>query len=145
MQSQWQQYQITLDARPPGFHLITHDICQQLPALATYKTGLLHLFLQHTSASLSINENADPSVRIDLQNHLNHLIPQGQAYYLHTCEGADDMPAHIKCALIGNQLTIPINHGQLALGTWQGIYLGEHREHGGERRLLATVSGQGFT
>ncbi|MCY7296535.1 secondary thiamine-phosphate synthase enzyme YjbQ [Alteromonas sp. a30] len=138
----WIQKTLQLKAHHRGFHLITHDIETQLPELRQLNIGLLHLFIQHTSASLTINENADPTVRSDLEAHLNHIVPENAPYYQHTYEGSDDMPAHIKASLLGNSLTIPIQKGMLALGTWQGIYLGEHRNSGGKRRIVATISGE---
>lgn len=140
----WQQQLISLRPRVRGFHLITDDIEQQLPQIQQFKIGMLHLFLQHTSASLTINENADPSVRQDMEAHFNHYVPARMAYYQHTDEGDDDMPAHIKSSLLGCSVTLPIRNGQLALGTWQGIYLGEHRNQGGARTLIATLQGQLF-
>ena len=138
----WQQTQITLKPRARGFHLIDDEILAQLSELANYKVGLLHLFIQHTSASLTINENADPTVRMDMESHFNHFVPEHQPYYRHDYEGDDDMPAHIKSSTLGAELTIPINQGRLMLGTWQGIYLGEHRDQGGARRIVATIQGQ---
>ena len=137
-----QQYKLSLREKTRGFHLITQEVLEQLPNIKYVKVGLLHLFIQHTSASISINENADPTVRSDLESHLNHMVPEDAAYFLHTFEGLDDMPAHIKASLIGNNLTIPIKDGHLAMGIWQGIYLGEHRNCGGKRCLIATISGQ---
>lgn len=137
----WRQTRIKLAPKKRGFHIITEEIEQQLPELSQFSIGLLHLFIQHTSASLSINENADPTVRYDLEKHLNKIIPENAPYYEHTYEGADDMPAHIKASLLGNSLSIPIHNGKLALGTWQGIYLGEHRDHGGVREIVATLNG----
>lgn len=137
----WYQKQLTLRARTRGFHLITDEIEQQLPELKQIEIGLAHLFIQHTSASLTINENADPTVRSDMEAHFNHSVPERAPYYRHTYEGDDDMPAHIKASLLGNSLTLPISHGRLALGTWQGIYLGEHRYHGGTRRIIVTLQG----
>ncbi|MEM7655494.1 MAG: secondary thiamine-phosphate synthase enzyme YjbQ [Bacteroidota bacterium] len=131
-----QQVDIRLNAYPRGFHLITREVLAQFPALPA--TGIFHLFLQHTSAGLSINENADPSVRVDFERSFNHLVPENQPYYTHTMEGSDDMPAHIKSSLVGASLTIPITHHRLNLGTWQGIYLCEFRNYGGSRRLIAT-------
>jgi len=122
--------------------LITNEVLQQLPELRSIATGLAHFFLQHTSASLSINENADTSVRSDMESHFNTLAPEDAPYYEHTYEGDDDMPAHIKSGLLGSELTIPIADGRLVLGTWQGLYLGEHRNHGGTRHLLVTVQGE---
>ena len=140
----WQQTQITLKPRARGFHLIDNEILAQLSELANYKVGLLHLFIQHTSASLTINENADPTVRIDMESHFNHFVPERQPYYRHDYEGDDDMPAHIKTSTLGCELSIPISNGRLALGTWQGIYLGEHRDAGGARRIIATLQGETF-
>ncbi|MEM5499328.1 secondary thiamine-phosphate synthase enzyme YjbQ [Paraglaciecola mesophila] len=138
----WQQFQLSLRAKPRGFHLITDEIERQLEVLTTINIGILHLFIQHTSASLTINENADPTVRSDLESHINQAVPENAAYYLHNYEGSDDMPAHIKASVFGSNITIPIQNGRLALGTWQGIYLGEHRNHGGERSVIATITGQ---
>ena len=140
----WQQTQITLKPHARGFHLIDDEILAQLSELANYKVGLLHLFIQHTSASLTINENADPTVRMDMESHFNHFVPERQPYYRHDYEGDDDMPAHIKTSTLGCELSIPINNGRLALGTWQGIYLGEHRDAGGARRIIATLQGETF-
>jgi len=140
----WQQTKLTLAAKSRGFHLITQDIIKALPDINHYQIGLLHLFLQHTSASLTINENADPTVRMDMESHFNHFVPQRQSYYKHDYEGDDDMPAHIKSSILGCQISLPINHGRLMLGTWQGIYLGEHRDHGGPRSLVATLSGERY-
>ncbi|CAM3072376.1 hypothetical protein A2I98_01100 [Pseudoalteromonas agarivorans] len=140
----WQQTQITLKPRARGFHLIDDEILAQLSELANYKVGLLHLFIQHTSASLTINENADPTVRMDMESHFNHFVPERQPYYRHDYEGDDDMPAHIKTSTLGCELSIPISNGRLALGTWQGIYLGEHRDAGGARRIIATLQGETF-
>ena len=138
----WIQKTLILQAYPRGFHLITEQIIGKPPELQSIQTGLLHLFIQHTSASISINENADPSVRKDLESFFNQLIPEQSSYFTHTLEGPDDMPAHIKASLLGNSLTIPIADGQLQLGTWQGVYLGEHRNHAGPRTLQLTVNGQ---
>ena len=138
----WQQKTLTLKPRKRGFHLITQEVLQQLPQIKQINIGLLNLFITHTSASLTINENADPTVRLDLESHTNQLVPENAAYYLHNDEGSDDMPAHIKASLFGSSLNMPITQGELALGIWQGIYLGEHRNHGGERYLIATLSGE---
>jgi len=138
----WQQKTIQLKPRSRGFHIIDDELLRQLPEITQYKVGLLHLFIQHTSASLTINENADPTVRMDMESHFNHFVPERQSYYRHDYEGDDDMPAHIKSSTLGAELTIPINQGRLMLGTWQGIYLGEHRDHGGTRRIVATIQGQ---
>ncbi|OEC81896.1 hypothetical protein A9D46_16365 [Photobacterium damselae subsp. damselae] len=138
----WQQKQIELTAKSRGFHLISDEIEQQLPELAQYTVGLCHIFILHTSASLTINENADPTVRSDLEAHINKLVPERASYYRHTYEGDDDMPAHIKASLLGSSVMIPIKNGRLALGTWQGIYLGEHRDYGGRRHLMVTLQGE---
>ena len=138
----WQQKTIQLKPRSRGFHIIDDELLRQLPEITQYKVGLLHLFIQHTSASLTINENADPTVRMDMESHFNHFVPERQSYYRHDYEGDDDMPAHIKSSTLGAELTIPINQGRLMLGTWQGIYLGEHRDQGGARRIVATIQGQ---
>ncbi|MEQ9365413.1 MAG: secondary thiamine-phosphate synthase enzyme YjbQ [Leptospirales bacterium] len=138
----WLQASIQLRPRGRGFHLITPEILAQLPRLAEIRRGLCHLFLQHTSASLAINENADPDVRTDLESFVNRLVPEDAPYFLHTTEGSDDMPAHIKAVMIGAQLSLPVTDGRLNLGTWQGVYLCEHRDRGGARRLIATVHGE---
>lgn len=130
-----------MPAFPRGFHLITDEVVSALPWLKEVETGLLHLWLQHTSASLTINENADPSVRNDLESWFNHTVKEDAPYFTHTCEGSDDMPAHIKASLLGCETSIPVNQGRLLLGTWQGIILGEHRNHGGRRRIAATLQG----
>jgi secondary thiamine-phosphate synthase enzyme len=137
----WHQRTIELADHPRGFHLVTSDILARLPEVEQVQTGLLHLFIQHTSASLTINENADPDVPIDLESSLSAIAPEDFAYR-HTCEGPDDMPAHVKSSLLGSSLTIPIHAGRLCLGTWQGIYLCEHRERGGRRRVVATIWGE---
>lgn len=123
----WLQKSVKLQAKPRGFHLVSDEILEALPEISSINVGLLHLFLQHTSASLSINENADSSVRRDMEAHFNQQAPEDAAYYEHTSEGSDDMPAHIKSALLGCEMNLPIAQGRLQLGTWQGIYLGEHR------------------
>ncbi|WP_298441383.1 secondary thiamine-phosphate synthase enzyme YjbQ [uncultured Ferrimonas sp.] len=138
----WQQHTIELRPQRRGFHLITAEIEQQLPQLQHYRIGLCHLLIQHTSASLSLNENADPTVRADMEAHFQRLAPENTPYYQHTYEGADDMPAHIKSGLLGCSLMLPLQQGRLALGTWQGIYLGEHRNQGGSRRIIATLQGE---
>ncbi|CAH9062412.1 hypothetical protein PSECIP111951_02684 [Pseudoalteromonas holothuriae] len=138
----WLQKTVNLKARNRGFHLITDEITRQLPEIRQVKIGLLHIFIQHTSASLVINENADPSVRQDLENHFNVLAPQNAPYYIHTYEGPDDMPAHIKSTLIGVNQSIPITNGRLALGIWQGIYLCEHRDHASNRTVIVTIQGE---
>lgn len=138
----WIQKQLILPAYSRGFHLITDQVIGQLPELTRFNAGLLNLFLQHTSASIGLNENADPTVRADLESSSRSLAPEGRSLYKHDYEGLDDMPAHIKSALFGVSLDIPIEGGRLALGTWQGIILGEHRNRGGQRRLLATINGE---
>ena len=138
----WHQKEITLKPRPRGFHLVTTEITGQLPELRQFQVGLVHLFIHHTSAALALNENADPDVRLDMESHFNHMIPENAPYYLHTAEGPDDMPAHLKAVLLGSSLTLPITNGRLNLGTWQGIYLCEHRNHAGPRRLVVTLCGQ---
>lgn len=135
------QKEFRLKARPRGFHLITNEILQQMPEVAEIQTGLLHVFIKHTSASLGINENADPTVRKDFESHFNHMVPEDQDYYLHRDEGSDDMPAHIKSSILGCSICIPVTQGQLNLGIWQGIYLGEHRNHGGARNIVVTLQG----
>ena len=137
----WHQFEIALTARRRGCHLVTEDVLSQIPVLKSCRIGLLHVFIQHTSASLSINENADPDVPADLTMALDRLAPESWPYR-HTCEGPDDMPAHVKAALTDSSLTIPVREGRLLLGTWQGIYLCEHRNHGGSRRLVVTVHGE---
>ncbi len=137
----WTQKTIQLKARARGFHLITREIEQALPELADVSVGLLHVFIQHTSASLTINENADPTVRVDFEEVFSRLVPENQPYYKHNDEGPDDLPAHIKSSLLGPSLTIPVTNGRLALGAWQGIYLCEHRDYGGSRRLILTLQG----
>ncbi|MCK9781948.1 secondary thiamine-phosphate synthase enzyme YjbQ [Proteus columbae] len=138
----WFQKNIVLNARPRGFHLITQTLIQELPELRQYKIGIAHFFIQHTSASLTINENADPTVRNDFESFFNQCVKEDEDDYLHTYEGSDDMPAHIKSSLLGQSVTVPISQGELNLGTWQGIYLGEHRNHGGNRRIIVTLQGE---
>lgn len=136
------QQTVLLAPRSRGFHLVTDELVRALPDLARIKTGVAHFFVQHTSASLCINENADPSVRTDLESSFNQLVPEGASHYRHTAEGPDDMPAHVKAALIGTSVSVPITDGHLNLGTWQGIYLCEHRNRGGARRVVATITGE---
>ena len=138
----WIQKTLRLRAYPRGFHLVTSEMVSQLSELSRFTVGQAHFFIQHTSASLSINENADPTVRSDMEAHFNYFVPENQHYYRHTLEGSDDMPAHIKASTIGNSITIPIQNGRLAMGTWQGIYLGEHRDHGGGRKIVVTLQGE---
>ena len=139
----WCQRTTLLPAAPRGFHLITDHIQQAIPEIHSCRAGLLHVFIQHTSASLTINENADPDVRVDMESSINAIVPE-QFPYIHTLEGPDDMPAHIKSSLMGSCVTVPVHEGQLALGTWQGIYLCEHRDRGGRRRLVLTLHGDGL-
>lgn len=137
------QKEITLKPRPRGFHLITNEILQQIPELKKIKTGIAHIFIQHTSASLTINENADPSVRSDMETFFNRAVPESDMkYYEHTLEGADDMTSHIKASILGSSVTIPVTDGEFNLGTWQGIYLCEHRNYGGARRIVVTINGE---
>ncbi|MER2491032.1 secondary thiamine-phosphate synthase enzyme YjbQ [Catenovulum sediminis] len=138
----WFQKNISLTAKSRGFHLVTDEIERQLNELNQIETGLCHLLLQHTSASLTLNENADPTVRADFEDHINYMVPEKQSYYRHTYEGDDDMPAHIKSSLLGVSLTLPVRSGRFALGTWQGIYLGEHRDFGGNRKIMVTLQGE---
>ena len=138
----WEQSIIELAPASRGFHLVTREVLAQAPDLSGCEVGLLQLFIQHTSASLAVNENADPDVRGDLERHFNVMVPENAPHYEHTLEGPDDMPAHIKSVLIGPSLTLPVNKGRLALGTWQGIYLCEHRDHAGGRRIVATLQGR---
>ena len=135
-----QQIEFTLSAKRRGCHLVTREILDKLPKPLP-KAGLLNLFVQHTSCALSINENADPDVRSDMEKILNHLVPENQSYYDHTLEGSDDMPAHAKCSMFGVSIIIPITNGRLNLGTWQGIYLCEFRDYGGSRSIVATIYG----
>ena len=139
--SVWRQRELFVKPRSRGFHLITNELVDQLPELKDFSVGLAHFFIQHTSAALTINENADPSVRDDFENWCNAAIPEQAPYWTHTLEGPDDMPAHIKSSLFGCGLTIPVTKGRLALGTWQGIYLCEHRNFGGTRSVVATLWG----
>jgi secondary thiamine-phosphate synthase enzyme len=139
----WLQRQISLAARPRGFHLVTGEVLEALPELRGFEVGMLHLLIRHTSASLALNENASPDVRRDFETWFNEAVPEQARYWTHTLEGPDDMPAHIKAALLGPSLTLPVTGGRLALGTWQGIYLCEHRNRGGSRSLVATAWGQG--
>ena len=138
----WIQKTISLSPYSRGFHLITDRIVENIPEMSQIKTGLLHLFIKHTSASLTINEDADSTVRTDFESHFNQLVPENQSYYQHTFEGSDDMPAHLKASILGSSVSVPIAKGKLAFGTWQGIYLCEHRNHGGNRTLVATIQGK---
>ncbi len=136
------QNEIQLQPHSRGFHLITHEIINGLPEIKEIRNGMLQVFIKHTSASLTINENADPTVRDDFESHFNKIVPENAPYYRHTFEGADDMPAHIKSSLLGASLHIPVTKGRLNLGTWQGIYLCEHRNHGGSRKLVLSAWGE---
>jgi secondary thiamine-phosphate synthase enzyme len=138
----WAQKTLRLQPRPRGFHLITAEVLRGLPELGGIGVGLLHLFIQHTSASLTINENADPTVRQDFEGHFNRAVPEDEAWYRHRDEGPDDLPAHIKASVLGSSVSLPVTAGRLGLGTWQGIYLCEHRNHGGSRTLIATLHGE---
>ncbi len=138
----WLQKEIRLKSRPRGFHLVTDELLCELLELRNFKIGMMNVFLMHTSASLTLNENADLTVRQDFESYFNRAVPEDAPYYLHQDEGSDDLPAHIKSSLLGNSLTIPIANGRLMLGTWQGIYLCEHRNHGGSRRVVVTVQGE---
>ena len=140
--SHWIQKEVTLKPRPRGFHLVTREIVEQLPELREFEVGLAHIFILHTSASLTINENADPDVRADMEAYFNRAVPENAPYFLHTIEGPDDMPAHIKASMMGSGLTIPIASGSLRMGTWQGIYLCEHRDRGGSRKAVVTLFGR---
>ena len=142
MGTKWFQKEIQLKPYKRGFHIITNDILDALPELHGISVGMLYVFIKHTSASLTINENADPTVRLDFESHFNQMVPENQSYYRHTFEGSDDMPAHLKTSLLDTSLQIPITNGQLNLGTWQGIYLCEHRDYGGSRKLVLTAFGQ---
>lgn len=137
----WIQKEFELKARPRGFHLITEEIVRQVPEISGLRAGIMNVFLKHTSAALTINENADPSVRADFESYFNKLVPEDEPYYTHTYEGSDDLPAHFKSSILGCSLTVPITQGKLNTGTWQGIYLCEHRNHGGPRTLVVTVQG----
>ena len=137
----WFQKEISISPKPRGFHIITNDILNNISVMSTVKNGILNLFIKHTSASLTINENADITVRSDFESHFNYLVPEKQGYYSHTMEGPDDMPAHLKSSILGSSIDIPITNGNLNLGTWQGIYLCEHRNRGGSRKIVATING----
>ena len=137
----WYQKEIAVKAHKRGFSVITDQVLQKLPEITKVDIGTLHLFIKHTSASLAINENADPTVRADMESHFNVIVPENAPYYEHTFEGPDDMPAHIKSTIIGSSITIPISGGRLNLGTWQGIYLCEHRDNSHNRKIIATING----
>ena len=122
----WSQKEILISPKKRGFHIITNEVLKQFEEISLYEVGILHLFIKHTSASLTVNENADPTVRVDMESHFNQMVPENASYYMHTMEGPDDMPAHLKSVLIGNTLSLPISNGRLNFGTWQGIYMCEH-------------------
>ena len=136
------QKELSISSKPRGFHLITHDVVSSFHELSEIKRGILQVFIKHTSASLTINEDADPTVRTDFETHFNEMVPENQPYYLHTIEGSDDIPAHLKSSILGSSIQIPITNGSLNLGTWQGIYLCEHRNNGGSRTLFITALGE---
>jgi secondary thiamine-phosphate synthase enzyme len=138
----WIQKELTLKARARGFHLVTDEILGQLPELKDIKIGVMHAFIKHTSASLTINENAAPDVRVDFESFFNHAVPENEPYYRHLDEGSDDMPAHLKASILGCSLTIPITNGRPNLGIWQGIHLCEHRDYGGNRKIVVTINGE---
>ncbi|MEM9857652.1 MAG: secondary thiamine-phosphate synthase enzyme YjbQ [Bacteroidota bacterium] len=138
---QFFQKEIELKAYRRGFHLITNTVLEALPEIKNIQIGQLQVFIKHTSASLTVNENADPTVRQDFESHMNEMVPENQSYYRHTLEGADDMPAHIKASLMGSSVTLPITNGRLNVGIWQGIYLCEHRDYGGSRKVIITAWG----
>jgi secondary thiamine-phosphate synthase enzyme len=139
----WHQRQIRLAARPRGFHLVTREVLEAVPEVGELRVGLAHLHLLHTSASLTLNENASPDVRRDFESWFDRAVPEDAAYWTHTVEGPDDMPAHIKASVLGPSLTLPVRDGSFALGTWQGVYLCEHRDDSGARSLLVTLWGEG--
>ena len=139
----WHQRQIRLRPRPRGFHLVTREVAEGVPELAELRVGLAHVHILHTSASLTLNENASPDVRDDFASWFDAVVPEDAPYWTHTVEGTDDMPAHIKASVLGPSLTLPVHDGRFALGTWQGIYLCEHRDHGGPRSLVVTLTGEG--
>src|SRR3954453_13817377 len=139
----WAQHEIQLRAFPRGFHLVTREVEEAVPELRDIRVGIAHVFIRHTSASLTLNENASPDVRRDFETWFSQAVPDGAPYFRHTLEGADDMPAHIKASLLGPAVSMPVSDGRLALGTWQGIYLCEHRDSGGSRTLTVTALGDG--
>ena len=139
---EWYQKEIIIGRKSRGFHLVTDEILNYLPEIKNIKIGTAHFFIKHTSASLTLNENFDPTVRTDMENYFNKFVPEEEPYYLHTSKGKDDMPAHIKSSLLGSGITIPITNGRLNLGTWQGIYLNEHRDKAQERTIVVTIMGK---
>jgi len=138
----WHQKELALKPRGRGFHLVTEEVLSQIPEIKNIKIGLMQILIKHTSASITLNENFDPDVRSDMEKYFNRIVKENEPWYDHNSEGSDDMPAHIKSTLIGNSLTIPITDGKLNLGTWQGIYLCEHRNQGGSRRIVVTIFGE---
>ena len=138
----WMQKNISIKSISRGFYIITDQVTNQIPEIKTIKIGILHLFIKHTSASLTINENADKTVRNDFEEHFNEMVPENQSYYQHTYEGPDDMPAHLKASILGSSISIPISNGHLNMGTWQGIYLCEHRNNAFQRKMVATIQGE---
>ncbi|UCG53360.1 MAG: YjbQ family protein [Candidatus Latescibacterota bacterium] len=138
----WFQKEITLSPKRRGFHLVTTEIEAKIPEIGRFEIGLAHIFIQHTSASLTLNENADPTVRTDMESHFNQMVPENAPYFIHTMEGSDDMPAHLKSAILGSSVVVPITRGRLNLGTWQGVYLCEHRNRARGRRLVVTITGE---
>ena len=138
----WMQKNINIKSISRGFHIITDQVIDQIPEIKSINIGILHLFIKHTSASLTINENADKTVRNDFEKHFNEMVPENQSYYQHTYEGPDDMPAHLKASILGSSISIPISNGHLNMGTWQGIYLCEHRNNAFQRKMVATIQGE---
>ena len=138
----WIQKEITIDPKPRGYHLITDEVIMGCPDMQKIEVGIMQVFIKHTSASLTINEDADPTVRADFESHFNQMVPENAPYYQHTFEGSEDMPAHLKSSILDSSVNIPITNGKLNLGTWQGIYLCEHRNRGGIRRLVVTIQGE---
>ena len=138
----WYQKEIKIDSKKRGFHVVTDQVINQIPEIKNINIGLLHLFIKHTSASLTINENADFTVRNDFESHFNHMVPENAPYYQHTFEGSDDMPAHLKASILGSTISIPITNGNLNFGTWQGIYLCEHRNNKSRRNIILTLNGK---
>ena len=138
----WMQKNINIKSISRGFHIITDQVIDQIPEIKSINIGILHLFIKHTSASLTINENTDETVRNDFEEHFNEMVPENQSYYQHTYEGPDDMPAHLKASILGSSISIPISNGHLNMGTWQGIYLCEHRNNAFQRKMVATIQGE---
>ncbi|NGP78015.1 YjbQ family protein [Balneolaceae bacterium YR4-1] len=141
----WKQKEISLSPKPRGYHIITEEIVSEVLEISEIETGLAHIFIKHTSASLTINENADPSVRRDFKSHFKRMVPEDTSLYEHTLEGPDDMTSHIKSSILGHSVSIPITNGKLNLGTWQGIYLCEHRNNGGRRKVVVTLNGATYS